>query len=339
MNRKIQKNRASEILEAFKGKRVAVVGDMILDVYIWGDATRISQEAPVPVVRVLRQTERLGGAANVLCNIATLGGNAEACGLTGDDVDAEHITRLMGENGISNVAVVADSTRPTTRKTRIIAASQQLVRIDNEETSDATPEIRGAIVEKLAMLIASSELDAIIFEDYAKGLLDSAMAAEIANLAKNAGVTVALDPHPGHPLDISGISIMTPNRAEAYGLAGVFHSEDSSGVANDISELAEVADIIRRKWNPDHLLITLGGDGMALFSQGCEPVIIPTMAMEVFDVSGAGDTVIAAFTLSLISGASPLEAAKIANHAAGAVVAKIGTVSVTSDELLDMIED
>ena len=337
MNRKIQKNRASDILEVFKEKRIAVVGDMILDVYIWGDATRISQEAPVPVVRVLRQTERLGGAANVLCNIATLGGNAVACGLTGDDVDADHIVRLLDENGISNGAVVADPARPTTRKTRVIAASQQLVRIDNEETSDAHSEFRRAIVDKLSALIFASEIDAIIFEDYAKGLLDSAMAAEIADLAKNAGVPVALDPHPGHPLDISGISIMTPNCAEAYGLAGVFHSEDAGGV-NDISELAEVAEVIRSKWNPDHLLITLGGDGMALFSQGSDPVIIPTMAMEVFDVSGAGDTVIAAFTLSLISGASPLEAAKIANHAAGAVVAKIGTVSVTPEEILDMIE-
>jgi D-beta-D-heptose 7-phosphate kinase/D-beta-D-heptose 1-phosphate adenosyltransferase len=213
------------------------------------------------------------------------------------------------------------------------------VRIDNEDTSDAPLKSRRDIVDKLSKLISAGELDAVIFEDYAKGLFDSSMAAEISTLAKDAGVPVALDPHPGHPLDISGISIMTPNRAEAYGLAGVFHSEELGCVANDISELTEVAAIIRNKWNPDHLLITLGGDGMALFSLGSDPVIIPTMAMEVFDVSGAGDTVIAAFTLSLISGATPLEAAKIANHAAGAVVAKIGTVSVTAQELLDMVED
>ena len=162
------------------------------------------------------------------------------------------------------------------------------------------------------------------------------MVSEIAGIAKRHNVSVALDPHPGHPLDVSGIAIMTPNRSEAYGLAGIFHSAPPLADART-PELAEVAAAIQNRWDPDHLLITLGADGMAIFSRGERPVVIPTMAMEVFDVSGAGDTVIAAFTLSLISGASPLEAAEIANHAAGAVVAKIGTVSITAEELLSTI--
>jgi D-beta-D-heptose 7-phosphate kinase/D-beta-D-heptose 1-phosphate adenosyltransferase len=337
MNGKIQKQRVSEILAAFKTKRVAVIGDMILDTYIWGDANRISQEAPVPVVRVKRRTERLGGAANVLCNISTLGGRAVACGLTGNDIDADHIARLMDENGIEKESLIRDASRPTTRKTRVIAASQQLVRIDNEETSDASSELRGKIVATISAMISDGGLDAIIFEDYAKGLLDSGMVAKIAETARRHKIPVALDPHPGHPLDVSGISIMTPNRSEAYGLAGIFHSE-SPRTGDQTAELGEVAEAIQNRWNPDHLLIPLGADGMAIFSRGEEPVVIPTMAMEVFDVSGAGDTVIAAFTLAIISGATPLEAAKIANHAAGAVVAKIGTVSVTPEELLATIE-
>ncbi|NOY74930.1 MAG: D-glycero-beta-D-manno-heptose-7-phosphate kinase [Kiritimatiellaeota bacterium] len=338
MSGNIQKNRVSEILDSFKDKRIAVVGDMILDVYIWGDAKRISQEAPVPVVSVRRRTERLGGAANVLCNIAALGGTAVACGLTGDDADAGHIARLMNENAIESAALFADQSRPTTRKTRVIAASQQLVRIDNEETSDASRELRGKIIDGISAMISDNELDAVILEDYAKGLLDSDMAAEITEIAKKFNVPVALDPHPGHPLDISGISIMTPNRSEACGLARVFRSE-TANPDDRMLELEKVAGIIQDKWNPDHLLITLGADGMALFSRGAPKVVIPTMAMEVFDVSGAGDTVIAAFTMSIVSGASPLEAAKIANHAAGAVVAKIGTVSVTPDEILATIEE
>ncbi|MCK5845740.1 MAG: hypothetical protein KAG97_13590, partial [Victivallales bacterium] len=154
MNGKIQKSRASEIVRGFETKRVAVIGDMILDVYIWGDAKRISQEAPVPVVRVRRRTERLGGAANVLRNIATLGGQAIASGLTGDDADARHIERLMDEGGIERKSLIADSSRPTTRKTRVIAASQQLVRIDNEETSDASRDFRGTIVDMISSMIS-----------------------------------------------------------------------------------------------------------------------------------------------------------------------------------------
>jgi D-beta-D-heptose 7-phosphate kinase/D-beta-D-heptose 1-phosphate adenosyltransferase len=320
-----------EIISSFKTNRVAVIGDLILDVYVWGNASRISQEAPVPVVHVNKKTERLGGAANVMCNIVTLGANAHAFGVTGHDQYSQEIKRLMKEFNIDYSGVYIDKKRSTTMKQRVIAASQQLVRIDYEDISDVSAELKKDIVSQLKDRIKSKEIDAVIFEDYAKGMLDSDMAAEICAAARDAGVFVALDPHPGHPLEISGITIMTPNKSEAFGLAGIYHPNKE----NEKAEIEQAAKVIQQKWDPDHLLITLGAQGMALFSKGEQQVVIPTRAREVFDVSGAGDTVIATFTLAMLSGATALEAAEIANHAAGVVVGKVGTVSVSDDELLN----
>ena len=320
-----------EIISSFKTNRVAVIGDLILDVYVWGNASRISQEAPVPVVHVNKKTERLGGAANVMCNIVTLGANAHAFGVTGHDQYSQEIKRLMKEFNIDYSGVYIDKKRSTTMKQRVIAASQQLVRIDYEDISDVSAELKKDIVSQLKDRIKSKEVDAVIFEDYAKGMLDSDMAAEICAAARDAGVFVALDPHPGHPLEISGITIMTPNKSEAFGLAGIYHPNKE----NEKAEIEQAAKVIQQKWDPDHLLITLGAQGMALFSKGEQQVVIPTRAREVFDVSGAGDTVIATFTLAMLSGATALEAAEIANHAAGVVVGKVGTVSVSDDELLN----
>jgi D-beta-D-heptose 7-phosphate kinase/D-beta-D-heptose 1-phosphate adenosyltransferase len=320
-----------EIISSFKTNRVAVIGDLILDVYVWGNASRISQEAPVPVVHVNKKTERLGGAANVMCNIVTLGANAHAFGVTGHDQYSQEIKRLMKEFNIDYSGVYIDKKRSTTMKQRVIAASQQLVRIDYEDISDVSAELKKDIVSQLKDRIKSKEIDAVIFEDYAKGMLDSYMAAEICAAARDAGVFVALDPHPGHPLEISGITIMTPNKSEAFGLAGIYHPNKE----NEKAEIEQAAKVIQQKWDPDHLLITLGAQGMALFSKGEQQVVIPTRAREVFDVSGAGDTVIATFTLAMLSGATALEAAEIANHAAGVVVGKVGTVSVSDDELLN----
>ncbi len=326
----IENQRLKKIISSFKTNRIAVIGDLILDVYVWGEATRISQEAPVPVVHVNKKTERLGGAANVMCNIVTLGAEAYAYGVTGKDLYSDDIKRLMKEFKINYSSILIDETRATTMKQRIIAASQQLVRIDYEDRGEVLPDLKRSIVDKLKSAIIAKEIDAVIFEDYAKGMLDSEMAAEITEAAQRAGILIALDPHPGHPLKISGITIMTPNKSEAFGLAGMYHPD----MDNDQEELAKAAAIIQEKWNPDHLLITLGSQGMALFSKNQNPVIIPTRAREVFDVSGAGDTVIATFTLAMLAGATALEAAEIANHAAGVVVGKVGTVSVSKEELL-----
>lgn len=329
----VKTDKLKKIINSFQTQRIAVVGDLILDVYLWGKASRLSQEAPVPVLRVTERTERLGGAANVMCNIVTLGSHAMAYGVTGTDSNAGRLESLMSAEGIDTSSVFQDSSRITTEKQRVIAASQQLLRIDHEDLHEVDRKLRQRLVRNLKKVIAKRGIDAVIFEDYAKGLLDSEMAEEISAAALKAGVLVGLDPHPGHPLDIKNITVMTPNRSEAYGLAGVYHSPSLDEKEAD-EQLETVAAKIQDRWNPKFLLITLGARGMALFEKGMAPVIIPTMAREVFDVSGAGDTVIAAFSLAVLSGASGIEAAEIANHAAGVVVGKIGTVSVTSEELL-----
>ena len=331
-------NRAlKSLINSFTTKKIAVIGDLILDVYLWGEASRISQEAPVPVLKVNKRTERPGGAANVMCNIVSLGGHASAYGITGNDSNARRIKKLMSEHNIDTTSVFEDSGRKTTEKQRIIAGSQQLVRIDHEDLHEVDLKLRRLIVEHLVNAIKNKEYDAVIFEDYAKGMLDVNMASEISEAAEEAGVLVGLDPHPGHPLDISHITVMTPNRSEAYGLAGVYCSASEDETKED-AQLAQIAEKIHDKWNPEYLLITLGARGMALFEKGKKAVIIPTIAQEVFDVSGAGDTVIAAFTLAILAGATGPEAAEIANHAAGVVVGKVGTVSVTTRELVQCID-
>ena len=322
-------------IESFKDIRIAVIGDLILDVYLWGDASRISQEAPVPVLRVNKRTERLGGAANVLCNLSTLGAKAVAYGVVGDDENAQRLESLLDAYGIVRDGIIRDPSRITTEKQRVIASSQQLLRIDHEITEGLSERSKSILLEKVKEGIKNKDFDALLFEDYAKGVLDTETAEQITELAGNAGIPVGIDPHPGHPIEISGITLMTPNRSEAFGLAGIYQNKTDS--EDELEQLNQVAARIQEKWNPAYLLITLGAKGMALFEKGKEPLLIPTQAREVFDVSGAGDTVIATFTLALMAGATPAEAVDIANHAAGIVVGKVGTVSVTKEELLQSI--
>ncbi len=322
------------LVAKFGSIRVAVVGDLILDVYLWGGATRLSQEAPVPVLQVARRTERLGGAANVMCNIVTLGAKALAFGVTGADANAARLKQIMEEYGIDHASVIDDPSRITTEKQRVIAGSQQLLRIDHEIEQDISPKTSAAIVKNIKTRIAKKEIDAVILEDYAKGTLGQKMAGDISKAAMDAGLLVGLDPHPAHPLQVSNITLMTPNKAEAYGLAGIYQTPLKSE-REENKRLEQVAEKIRDKWNPEYLLITLGAKGMALFERGKSSVVIPTRAREVFDVSGAGDTVIAAFSLAILAGACGREAADIANHAAGVVVGKIGTAHVSREELLE----
>jgi D-beta-D-heptose 7-phosphate kinase/D-beta-D-heptose 1-phosphate adenosyltransferase len=270
-----------------------------------------------------------------MCNITGLGASASAFGVVGDDPQADELCSLLEQSSIDARNVAVEKGRATTVKKRVIASSQQLVRIDYEDTHDVSADVRRKITDALIGEIKSGSFDAVIFEDYAKGMLGLEMASEIAEAAADAGVVTALDPHPGHPLNISGITLMTPNKSEAFGLAGILHPD----MENEDEEIQKAAEIICEKWNPEYLLITLGPKGMALFVRGQSQVVIPTRAREVFDVSGAGDTVIAAFTLALLSGADPLEAAEIANHAAGIVVGKVGTVPVSADELLESFTD
>ena len=326
--------RVKQIIAQFGDKKIAVVGDVMVDSYVWGDANRISPEAPVPVVHVKNKTQCLGGAANVMRNVITLGGNVDAHGVYGDDTTGKDLKELMDGYGIEHSEMVLDLTRRTIEKQRVMAGGQQLVRIDYEDLGEVSTEVRVKVVNQLIKQIEDKSVDAIIFEDYAKGLLDASMIEKVLKKAKDFGVKVALDPHPGHPLHVNGLTLMTPNRNEAFGLAGMYCSEPISPVEDD-KALMDVATRLRETWNPDYLLITLGAQGMALFEKDGGFISIPTQAQEVYDVSGAGDTVISAFTMALLSGASGEEAAIFANHAAGVVVGKVGTVSVEIDEVVE----
>jgi len=322
----------------FSRFRVAVVGDMMLDRYTWGRASRISPEAPVPIVVVERETESPGGAANVLRNVLALGAQAVAFGIVGADRRAEVLLRLLRTDGADTDGILTVGERPTTVKTRVIAGNQQIVRIDREDTAALPPDIQSQVEGKLLAAIRAKTVQAVIFEDYAKGLLTREMMQRVVDCAREHGSMVTLDPHPSHPFNLRGLHLMTPNRAEAFGLAGVYYQRAVLPLEKDAA-LLEVSARLRRDWGVDCLLITLGAGGMALFTDAAPPLHIPTRAREVFDVSGAGDTVTATCTLALLAGASPADSATLANHAAGVVVGKIGTVPIMADELIAALQE
>lgn len=330
----MKKSRLKKIVDKFRDIRIAVVGDLMLDVYIWGKASRISPEAPVPVVQVKETSRCLGGAANVMRNVVTLGGKVKAYGVIGDDPDGNEIKELFSAYDIDPASLSVDKSRRTTKKERIIASAQQLLRVDFEDTEKLDDIIRQKMVVELRNLIDAKTVDAIIFEDYGKGVLNEKMLNQLIPAARENNIVTSLDPKPGHLLNVKGLTVMKPNRSEAFAITGTFQQGNGMAVEDD-KQLHAVARQILDEWEPDHLIISLASQGMALFRKDAEMVVIPTKAREVYDVSGAGDTVIAAFTLALSTGADPVEAAEIANHAAGIVVGKVGTVTVSKEELLE----
>jgi len=329
--------RKSEVLSRFGSARVAVLGDIMLDVYLWGQVTRVSPEAPVPVVSVKKQTCCPGGAANVMRNIATLGASAEGFGVIGDDDTGRQLLAEFAAAGIGARGILADADRPTTEKRRIMASGQQLLRVDQEDTSSVPDDIRRRLVNMIVDRIRSGGLDAIIFEDYAKGLLASWMLEEIVAEARKHRVATALDPKPGGIDPVRGLTVIKPNRNEAFAMANVQDRTPGADPAGDPA-LKEAAARLLEQWQPEHLLISLAAQGMALFRHDRDAELIPTRAREVFDVSGAGDTVTAAYTLALASGADPVTAADIANRAASVVVAKVGTAPISFEELCHVCE-
>lgn len=321
------------LIDSFPNKRVAVIGDLMIDRYIWGHASRISQEAPVPVVAVSRRTAEPGGAANVLRNLASLGAQPFAFGVIGDDPAGHELLDLLNEQGVNTKGILKDSTRTTTEKTRIISDHQQVVRVDTERIEALETSHVDALVTALDTSLKAGELDAIIIEDYDKGTVTESLLTRVTDLGQHYTIPVALDPHPGNLATAKGITVMTPNRGEAFAMSGIYPKAPTLPVEDDTA-LQEVVEALQSTWLPEYLLITLGAEGMALFQQDELVHHIPTQAREIFDVSGAGDTVIASFVLSLVAGATPDEAAAISNHAAGVVVAKVGTARVTTAELL-----
>jgi rfaE bifunctional protein kinase chain/domain len=322
--------RLKEILDRARTKRILVIGDLMLDEFVWGKVKRISPEAPVPVVEVTGESFYPGGAANVARNLREFVGHVAVVGMFGSDRGGRQLRELMEEQNIETKSAVEDPGFPTIVKTRIIARNQQVVRVDREQLRSPTPVQVSGIVRNVQRQLAKT--DAIIFEDYGKGFLAGELVRRICDYALAAGKIVTGDPNPHHPIEWKSLTAVKPNRNEAFLAAGL-PSSDSASVPMKDKPLLEAGEILLEKWQTKLVLITLGEQGMMLFERGKKPHHIPTKARQVFDVSGAGDTAIALFTLALSCDATPVEAAEIANHASAVVVGKVGTATVTPEEL------
>lgn len=323
-------DRLQQILQGAADKRFLVIGDLMLDEFVWGKVGRISPEAPVPVVEVMKEESFPGGAANVARNLRQFVDDVAVIGMVGQDHGGERLRGLLAREKIDMSNAIEDGAFRTIVKTRIIAQHQQVVRVDRERITSPTPERVGEIVRLVRDKLP--EVDAVIFEDYGKGFLTNELVAGVCQDAGAAGKIVAADPNPRHSIDWPGITVATPNRSEAFLAAGIA-MRDPGGAPNEDADLARAGETLLKKWNAKLLLITLGEQGMMLFQKDDKPHHVPTKARQVFDVSGAGDTAIAMFTLALCCGATPIEAAEIANHASAVVIGKLGTATVTRDEL------
>lgn len=313
------------LLEALPGRRVLIVGDLMLDEYIWGDVRRISPEAPVPVVHRRGQSYRPGGAGNVAANVAALGGVPVLVGIVGADPMAQALRAALaavGVNGADGLIAVAD--RPTTVKSRVMGHNQQMLRIDTEVTDPIAPAVADRVLACCRQHIAAA--DVCLLSDYAKGLLTPALCQELIGLARRRGIPVVVDPKGRDYRKYAGATVVTPNTTEALLAAGL-HPEDGF-------DLADVVRVLRLQIGPGHLLITRGAEGMTLYpAEAEEGLHIPAQARAVYDVTGAGDTVAATVALALAAGASLSAAARLAAVAAGIVVGKLGTATVSWQEL------
>jgi D-glycero-beta-D-manno-heptose-7-phosphate kinase len=327
--------RLRQILDRASSKRILVVGDLMLDEFVWGKVARISPEAPVPVVEVTGESFFPGGAANVARNLREFVERVSVIGLIGKDRSGQQLRELLTERKIDIVDTLEDEKFRTIVKTRIIARHQQVVRVDREKVARPSnaqiSKVVAAVKKKLA------NVDAIIFEDYGKGFLAGELVAQVTREARAAKKIVTADPNPHNLIDWSGMTAVKPNRAEAFLAAGMQIRDSEIAPKKDV-DLVRAGKTLLQKWGTQHLLVTLGEHGMMFFEKGKHPHHIPTKAQDVFDVSGAGDTAIAMFTLALACDARPLEAAQIANYASAVVVGKLGTATVTRDELISSFE-
>jgi rfaE bifunctional protein kinase chain/domain len=324
------KNRTIRLKKAvrqFGSSCLLVAGDIMLDQFVWGDVSRISPEAPVPVVEVQKETMLLGGAANVANNLRAMGSPVILGGVVGKDVMGENLRELARSMGIDATAVV-DGIRPTTIKTRIIARGQQVVRVDRENNNSIDDSSIKALAEAFERLAPG--IDGIIVSDYAKGVVSARFMDELRKISGERGIPLLVDPKPAHSHLYHGVTLVTPNRQEAEAMAGL--------EIKDTESLSQAAQEIQGRLGTEAVLITWGSRGMALWQRGNGLFTVPTMAREVFDVTGAGDTVVAAMALGIVNGLSFPEAAYLANIAAGVVVGKIGTATVTAEEIMEILE-
>ena len=316
--------RLTSFIPKFEKQRIIVLGDLMVDRFVWGKVSRISPEAPVPVVEVTRENNAFGGAGNVANNITSLGARAFLLGVVGSDLEAEQLKDGLRDRKIDVEGIITDASRPTTIKTRIIAQHQQVVRVDKEVKGSFPESIQRDIIARFEK--AAETADAVIISDYGKGVINGPLLKRAIALANRRNIPVTVDPKIEHFMDYKKVTCITPNLSEA--IAGMRYRDVSED--KDIYELGEK---ILKKLASKSVLITRGEKGMTLFEPGGKIKHIPTRAKEVYDVTGAGDTVISVFTLALACGAALSEAAEISNFAAGIVVGKLGTATVTQEEL------
>lgn len=315
-----------EVIKAFAGRKILVIGDLMLDKYLFGDAEKISQEAPVPIVNIKREAFVLGGAANAANNISSLGGKAFLIGLVGNDPAKQLLIKKLNEANINSDNILTDNSRTTTQKIRVLAQNQQLLRIDYEERSKSSPHIVKNILKSIKEI---EGLEGIVVSDYSKGVITEELLVGVKEYAKEKNLFIIVDPKPSNKNAYKNVFLITPNLKEA--------AEMSGKIIETTEDVNKVGDLLVKELGCK-VLITRGKDGMSLFEEGKAPKHISTKAKEVYDVSGAGDTVIATLSLALSAGVNLESAVDLANHAAGVKVGKLGTAPVYAEELERSLE-
>jgi D-beta-D-heptose 7-phosphate kinase/D-beta-D-heptose 1-phosphate adenosyltransferase len=317
-------NKVRSIQSTQKQPAILVIGDLMIDHYIWGNATRLSPEAPVPIVNVKNESTTLGGAGNVVQNLVALGAQVTVAGVIGDDIHGEQLIKILQAEGVKTDTIIIDSNRPTTVKTRVLAARHQLVRIDREVTDKLSPQLEDELVNKLGAII--DQADTIIFSDYNKGLFAPALTQRLIKIAAEHQKKVIIDPKGLNYEKYKGAYLIKPNRKE------LAEAAKSESIKNN-NDLQEAAGTIFAQTGTDYLVVTLSEDGMAILTKESQK-LLPVKATEVFDVTGAGDTVIATITYFLALGFSVEEACELANHAAAIVIRHVGSATTTIDEIV-----
>lgn len=326
----MNKKRYREICEAFNGKRVTVIGDLMMDEYLWGQATRISPESPVMVVEVKSESQVPGGAANVVNNILALGGRVSVIGVVGEDTAGEQLISSLSSRKADIHGVLRDSSRPTTRKTRILAHHQQVLRVDREERGNLSPEMEEILIGRVRQLLPHS--DAVILSDYAKGVLTRTVIRACIETAKELNLQIIANPKPQSARFMHGMTVISLNQSEAE-MTAALNGIRENPLLFEGERLDEAGRILVKELGVENLLVTRGGKGLSLWTEAGSVTHVPAHEVEVYDVAGAGDTVISMLTLALTGGAVMREALHLANHAAACVIRKVGVATVTPEEL------
>ncbi len=324
----MNRHEINRAFDAFRQMNILVIGDVMIDAYVWGKVSRISPEAPVPIVNIGKKEYRLGGAANVALNLKKLGANPLICGVVGDDHEAQVFVDLLSKRGMAATGILKEPGRPTTTKTRIISSNQQLIRIDEEIVTPIKQETADNFIQKVKHIIENQKIDGIIFEDYDKGLLNSGTIAQIITLTRKNNIITTVDPKKQNFFAYKGVSLFKPNLKELNeGLKVELQS-------TDFEKIHETTQSFCRKQDIEHLIITLSEQGILV--SGKEGfTVIPSEKRDIADVSGAGDTVISVLTLCRTFGLSLTDAARLANLAGGLVCEKVGVVPIDREQLLD----